>query len=269
MAGRAKTYRYIETSEGVVRVSAVKDIMYAMEKLAPQKLADTDDNVGLLIGREDAKVERILVSLDADIFAIREAIEQNVDLIVCHHPVIFNPIKNITQTKLLDLIENKIAVFVAHTNVDWVDGGINDVLAEKFGLCDVRPLKVSDNGAKWGRAGNIEPMSLGELVKKVNNTLGGDIKYVGDKERIVSKVALCGGGGGFLMPAEGYDVYISADFRYHESIAAETQGICLIDAGHFEMENVIVEVLANYLKKEYNDIAVIASARKNSQFKYE
>ena len=181
-------------------MSTVRDIMDGMERFAPQKLADPDDNVGLLIGRKEAEVKRILVALDAE---VNEAIEKKVDMIVCHHPIIFNPIKNITQGKLLDAIENKISVFAAHTNMDWVDGGINDILAEKFGLTNVVPLQTGDNGAKWGRGGSIEPITLGDLVKKVNDILSGDVKYVGDESSVITKVALCGGGGGFLRPSDG------------------------------------------------------------------
>jgi dinuclear metal center YbgI/SA1388 family protein len=123
----------------------VNDIIGVMKKIAPPNLAESWDNVGLQIGDPTWPVQRIWVALDPIPEVIQAAINQNIDLIITHHPLFFQPIKSIDLSKpeskiIADAISHKIAIYSAHTNLDKVTGGINDLLANKLNLLDIRPM---------------------------------------------------------------------------------------------------------------------------------
>lgn len=123
-------------------------IMDALENLAPRYLAESWDNVGLLVGSPTQTVEKILVCLDVSEAVVEQAIAENIQMIVAHHPLIFKSLKNLRtdlpQGRVLaKLLKHDIIVFAAHTNLDTVNGGVNDVLAECLALTEVRPLTVS------------------------------------------------------------------------------------------------------------------------------
>jgi dinuclear metal center YbgI/SA1388 family protein len=119
--------------------------MDALEKIAPRRLAEDWDNVGLMTGSPAQAVHKIFVCLDVTQAVVLRAVESGCDMIVSHHPLIFKPIKNLRsdlpQGKLLQsILENHLIVFSAHTNLDITDGGVNDVLAEKIGLTNLQPF---------------------------------------------------------------------------------------------------------------------------------
>jgi dinuclear metal center YbgI/SA1388 family protein len=121
------------------------DIISKLEKLAPKHLAEDWDNIGLLLGNPDQNINKILVTLDVDQEAVRQAISVGANMIVAHHPIIFKGITSIRSDSplgkmLCALIKNEVAVYAAHTNLDSAVGGVNDILAHKFGLIDTRPL---------------------------------------------------------------------------------------------------------------------------------
>lgn len=121
------------------------DIMRAMENWAPARLAEAWDNIGLLVGSPDRPVRRVLVALDITPELVDMAAARSVDLIVAHHPIIFKPVSELrTDTPigslLAALLQNHIAVFAAHTNLDAAVGGVNDILAAKLGLDNIRLL---------------------------------------------------------------------------------------------------------------------------------
>ena len=123
-------------------------VMDAMDRLAPRYLAEDWDNVGLLIGSPAQDIHKILTCLDVTENIIDTAIAQNYDMIISHHPFLFRGIKRIATDKplgrmLQKLLSHNIAVFAAHTNLDTTFGGVNDVLAEKLNLTDLKPLTIS------------------------------------------------------------------------------------------------------------------------------
>jgi len=127
----------------------VRDILEVMEAIAPASLAEQWDNVGLQVGRDDWPVQKIRVVLDATDELVCAACSEQINLLITHHPLIFHPLKRIDLTtytgKILHTaIQNKIAIFCAHTNLDSTPGGVNDILAEKLGLKDTRVLKTSE-----------------------------------------------------------------------------------------------------------------------------
>lgn len=252
-----------------------RDITWLMEDFAPAKYAEAWDNPGLNVGDLDKDVSKILVALDATNEVIDEAIDKNVDLIVTHHPFLFHAIKKINYDKpdgrkIFKLIKNDIGVFAAHTNLDAVRGGTNDVLADLLGIKDTKVLALEkEDGIGIGRYGVInEDITMGILAVRVKEALGLDaVRVTGNMSRSVSKIALCTGAGiEFLDDAvkNKCDVYITSDIKYHEAQQAIDKNIALIDATHYATENIIVPVIAGYLRKKLenrgiDDVEIIES----------
>ena len=246
-------------------MNKVKDIKNAIERLAPCSLAEEWDNVGLMLGDAEQYVSTVFICLDVTAENVQKAIDCDADLIISHHPLIFSPLKNILDTDvsgsiISTLIRNNISVYSAHTNLDKADGGMNDVLADKLGLSDVCHFK----DGTIGRIGELEtPVELADFKDFVKNVLDcRSIRYVGTPDETVKTVAVCSGAGGdgiYSAYNEGADVYVTSDIKHHEAQLAYELGINLIDAGHFETENIICEFLKEYLEEIMPDITVFSS----------
>lgn len=253
--------------------------MELMETIAPKYLAENWDNVGLQVGDEEKEVKKILVALDVTMEVIEEAIEKKVDLIVTHHPfLLFQKIETITKQDILGmkiyaLIEHKIAVCSAHTNLDIVKGGINDILAEKIGLTDCAVLEITNNSTQdgIGRIGNLkEAISFEAFVKQlkelfeINETNIGH--FVGKKEKQIQRVAVCGGSGvSFMQEAnrKGADVLVTGDLKFHEAQTALDLGLCIADITHYASEQIVIPMLFEkfcaYGKEQGADLEILQS----------
>ena len=255
----------------------VQSIADALNRWAPSKLAEEWDNVGLLTGDPSAGVEKILVCLDAGLGAIERAVEIGAQMIVAHHPMIFRPIKNVRLDRPLGrrlslLLKNDIAVFAAHTNLDSALDGVNDVLASKLGLIEVKPLGEASDEPSLGRLGRlVEPMSAADFASHVKRALGADYVRLSDAGSFeIKKVGICGGAGAdFIMRAKFYgaDAFVTGDVKYHEAQTAIDNGIHVIDAGHFATEHPIVEVIAARLRAEFDSIEIIEFDGETDVFK--
>lgn len=242
-------------------VQIVADVV---NRLAPKKLAEEWDNPGLLIGDPTAEVKKIFVCLDVLDENISRAIELDAQLIVAHHPLIFRAIKNVRfdlphGNKIARLIKNNMAVFAAHTNLDIALGGVNDVLAEKIGLVDVKMF--GDEEISLGRIGTLEtPMTAADFARHVKKVLNADnVRLVDAGDFPIKKVGLCGGAGAeFIQKAKffGAQAFVTGDVKYHEAQAAVENKIHVVDAGHFATEFPIVHLLADYLREELKDFDV-------------
>ena len=253
----------------------VNDVFLALDRLAPVERKMDFDNVGLLVGRKGAPVRKILTALDVTDAVIHEAEEKSADLIVTHHPVIFHPLKSVTDGSpeaghVLRLIESGIAVISMHTNLDAADGGVNDALARAVGLRNINLLTVDGTDSSGipyccGRKGETErPMTLPEFLRAVQKALGADGLRYCDGGAEVRRVAVVGGSGGsYLETARdaGCDTLVTADVKYDVFLAARELGINLVDADHFCTENTVVPVLAGYLQENFPSVPVIISTR--------
>ncbi|MCD8390967.1 MAG: Nif3-like dinuclear metal center hexameric protein [Firmicutes bacterium] len=230
-----------------------------IEEKIPKNLAYAWDNVGLLVGGGDKPVKRVYLTLDTNIKTINEAVSAGADMIISHHPMFFNPIKRIVYgtpegDAVKMLIENGIAVYAAHTNMDVAPGGINDRLARMLGLENIKVLEKNDicDGAGLGRYGDLpQPQKYSEFVKRVSELLRTPVRYTGDESRMISKAAVGSGACAELVePAQNNmcDVLITADMKYHQMIDADERGICLIDAGHYPTEVCVIEIFEEILK---------------------
>jgi dinuclear metal center YbgI/SA1388 family protein len=240
----------------------IADVAHHLEQLAPCDLAESFDNVGLLIGDRRREVKKIMVMLDADKHTIGEAIAFGADLIVTHHPILFDTVKSVTDRNILRLVENKIAVYSAHTNLDSAVGGVNDVLAAVLQLRNVTELTF---GTLKSRMGDVAECRFGAYIEAVKRQLGiSHVRYVGDVNKTVSKIGVLGGGGAdFIRQAReaGCDVFVTADLKYHHAQGADDIDMCVIDAGHFETENPVCAVLQAYLAERFPTIEVAVSKR--------
>ena len=227
------------------------DVIEIIEKSFPCELAYEWDNVGLLVGDRNREVNNVVTCLDVTENVIEFAKECEAELIISHHPVIFSPINRINgDTKsgklLMDVIENKIAIYSAHTNCDKAENGVNAKLCEILGLKDAESLE--EDGL--GRIGNLDkPTPFYDFAKAVENELKTKIRFCGDTKTVVKRVAVCSGAGGDVLETaiiKGADVLVTGDTKYHQMLDAR-DGINIIDAGHFGTESLAAELFAEVL----------------------
>ncbi|MGE5630123.1 MAG: Nif3-like dinuclear metal center hexameric protein [Caulobacteraceae bacterium] len=362
---------------GTIKCQTIANIL---EEIAPRKLAEEWDNVGLLVGNGKQTVRKLMVSLDVPEWVVEEAVENGVDMIVCHHPIIFNGIKrvstdNSTGRKIINLIQNNISLYCMHTNYDIAAGGLNDIFTRQMGFksfdvieatykeklykivvfvpegheekvmdamcnagagfigkysrCTFRakgtgtfepqegtkpfigtkgklesaaefrletivPEKLLNKVTKemlkahpyeevaydifetvndgnvlgLGRLAELEKeIKLSQYAETVKNILGANhIRYAGDPEKAVKKVALLNGSGNkFVSDARfaGADVLVTGDMQYHQILDALEMGLCVIDAGHYATEKIMISSIAEYLRNRLSeqkyDVEVIKS----------
>ncbi len=250
----------------------VNEIYRSIDEKAPFSLQEDFDNAGFLVGRGEQAVKRVLVSLDITEPVVEEAQRLGAQLIVSHHPVIFHPAKSITDADptgriLLKLTEGHIAAICAHTNLDAVDGGVNDTLARTLGLSEIGMLRqegVDRYGRPYGigRAGIVREMSLSNFSTIVKTALRANGVRVADGGRPVHRIAVGGGACSDMMGdvlALGCDTFVTADVKYNGFLDAAAMGLNLIDAGHFPTEDVICPVLRDWLHAAFPELEVSIS----------
>ncbi|WP_431712011.1 Nif3-like dinuclear metal center hexameric protein [Glutamicibacter uratoxydans] len=249
------------------------DVLEAAEELWPQSLAEDWDAVGLVAGRTTNPVNKVLFAVDPTLSVIEDAIERGADLLITHHPLLLKPVNQVAGTNFKGeaihrLIESGCALLTAHTNADSAIGGVNDALADAFGLSDCVPLVGTKDGLPeegLGRVGYLEnPMKLQDFAERVYSVLpavAGGVRVAGERNAIVRKIALCGGAGDSLFDAvrsHDADVYVTADLRHHPaSEAREAAGNShpyLIDVSHFASEWVWLSAAARALQNVLVDL---------------
>ncbi|WPD23945.1 MAG: Nif3-like dinuclear metal center hexameric protein [Candidatus Electrothrix scaldis] len=229
----------------------VQNILNILQRIAPLDLAQSWDNVGLLIGSPDNRVSSILLALDPTSALIAKAEQCNAELIITHHPAIFHPLKRLRSDSpaekfLHAAVRAGINVIGCHTNLDAAYGGVNDVLAERLHLQETAPL-LPDGGeccgkkTGLGRVGRLsEPISAGAFLKQVDLALSPPwLLEAGPRPETVSCVGVCGGSCSDIAAtalAAGADVFITSEIKHDVARWAEEAGFWLIDGGHFATE---------------------------------
>ncbi len=250
-------------------MATVSDILTFLETHAPRSMKMDWDNVGLLCGSKSTPVTKVLVALDPFEHVCQEAAQWGAEVIVTHHPIIFRPLPNITDETsigrgIITLIQNNISAINAHTNLDQAPGGVNDVLARKLDLENIRvvtPCGTTEDGQPWGllRMGEITEQTLDAFLGHVKAKLRCDgLRYV-SSGKPVRKVAVGGGAcADGIMEAirAGCDTFITSDIKYNQFWDAHDFGLNLIDAGHFHTENPVVAVLAEKIAASFPEIVV-------------
>ena len=244
----------------------LQDIVGELNSLYNPKIAESWDNVGLLVGNREADIKKILFCLDVTEDVVEKSINEGVDLIISHHPFIFHGMKRITDetlhgARLLKLIENRIAVYSGHTNVDFGINGLNDYILYKLNLNgrteivdefefeDYNYIKHINEKVRGGKARikilDIE-MELTDLISVIKRNLGLEyVRYAGKNRKIRRIGIVVGGGSSFVHEIkERIDVFLTGDLKYHESLDAAEEGGILIDIGHYESEYLFSELMA-------------------------
>lgn len=254
----------------------VRELVDILEKLCPKEFACTWDNVGMHIGHYDREINKILVAVDADDAAIEYAVTNGVDMIITHHPLLFSGIKQINDDsfigkRVLKLIENNINCYCMHTNFDTV-GGMATVSAERLGLNNCVVLSEVKDGEGIGRVGNLpQNLTVRELCELVKKQFNLDcVVLYGEGNNTVSRVAICPGSGRSEIETAiklGAQVLITGDITYHYGVDSVAQGLTIIDAGHYGIEHIFIEIITDYLYKKLggSDIKIIPMKIDNPQ----
>ena len=239
-------------------MAKVKDFYGYLNSIAPFETQEDWDNNGMLVGDMDAEVKKVAVVLDITHEEIKKAKAIGADLIISHHPVIFNPIKSVTRGSVpYELVASSINALCCHTPLDIADGGTNDSLAKLLGI------EVTRTEDPILRLGTVEPTTAENLAGKIAKTLNTKVRYA-DAGRKIEKIAICTGAGCSLIEAAGeIDAFITGDASHHNFLDCIQTGITLIAAGHYETEIVVVPVLVKKLQAQFPDIEIIDIKQEN------
>ena len=244
----------------------IKQVLSALERFAPLPLQESWDNAGLQLGLTEAEVSGALLCLDVNEQIVDEAIAKGCNLIVSHHPLLFRGLKQISgadyvQRCVIKAIKHDIVIASMHTNMDNALDGVNWKIAERLGLteCKFFAQKTVDGiEAGSGVVGNLpsqmDARAFVELVKKQFGVQCAQCNAL--LERPISKVAICGGAGDFLLPdavGEGADAFITGEMHYHQYFGYEQQiQICVI--GHYQSEQFTAEIFHDIIQKDCADV---------------
>ena len=257
-------------------MATTNEIYAEMQRYAPLELAESWDNPGLLVdcGRE---VSRVLVTLDITPGVVEEAAAGGCELIVSHHPAIFNPLKKLTPRDVsFQLVQKGISAICMHTNLDAAEGGVNEVLA---GIFDMKNMETFAEGC--GRVGAIEEITVPELARKAQQELAArcnqpkngpavQVKFA-DAGKPVKRLAVISGAGGSLFEealAVGADCLLTGEANHHHACDAKRLGLSLIAAGHYATEFPVTAAVAEKLRAALPGVEVLVSTANKDPYTY-
>ena len=239
----------------------VKDIFNFLNEKFPTETACDFDNVGLLVGDPFAEVKKAVIALDCTPSAVNTAIKNGCQLIITHHPIIFDPLKRVLAgSAVYEVIKDGISVISMHTNLDVGIGGVNDCLCSALSLENVKKVAATD-GYLLNVGEHSSPLCPDGLAKYIKEKLGGGVKYFGANKEI-KRVLLCSGSGGsYVVEVKKHncDALITADVKHNQFLDAERLGVSIFDAGHFETEDVVTEPLKRLLEQHFPEIGFICN----------
>ncbi len=258
----------------------LREVIAALDARYDPALAESWDAVGLVCGDPDEPVSRVLFAVDPTTAVVDEALSTGAELLVTHHPLLLTPVHGVPaddpKGRLVHrLVRGGAGLFVAHTNADRApDSGVNAALAAVLGLAGAEPLEPSaaDPRAGLGCVGDLpEPMTLRAFAEwaaaALPETVGG-VRASGDPERVVRRVAVCGGSGGSLLAAAaaaGADVFLTSDLKHHPvSDAGEVAGPALCDVAHYASEWPWLPVAAEALAADLSGRVEVAVSRRRT-----
>ncbi len=236
-----------------------------MESAAPPYLAEAYDNAGLLTGRRDGSVTRILTALDLSLEVLKEAKEKKCEMVLMHHPIMFKPIRRVTDETdegrcILFAIENNIAIYAAHTNLDFAEDGLNDFFLKKLGLKALGTIsETAGRLAEVNMTGKELCGKIAEAFKLpvIRTTLCGD--------EVIKQIAVCTGSGKSLIDdvCGKADVYITGEVGHHDVLRLKEQGSGYIEISHYDSEIMVKELLRTKLTERFKDKIEVFESEKN------
>lgn len=260
----------------------IQEIAAALEIWAPPPVAESYDNVGLLVGHPDTAVTGVLINLDMTEAVVEEAVERGINLIVAHHPIWFTGRKRLNgedyvSRTIISAVKHDVALYACHTNLDNVRTGVNRRIADKLELEKIdflrpKPARPGEVLYGSGMMGFLpEPLPKKDFLQLVKETFHcGGIRYADAPKETIHKVAVCGGAGSFLTAdaiRAGADALVTADITYHKYFDNEGK-LLLMDIGHYESEQFTSELIHEYLSKKFTNFAVHLSARRTNPVHY-
>lgn len=242
-------------------MTLIRDIVEFSESFAPFDTAASFDNVGLLVGSENTEVRKALLALDITKEVVAEAAELGAELIISHHPVIFNPLKNLGSDSVPYLLaKNSLSALCLHTNLDIaINTGVNLCLANALELENITFYE-----GEFVVSGTLkDEISAEDFAKFAKEKLKASVVSCTLKDKKVKNVFMCSGAGGseFMKAVElGADVFITGEAHHHNYLESIHEGVSLVVAGHFETEDVVINPLKEKLSKEFEDVEFIKSS---------
>lgn len=265
---------------------ALRDLRRVAEDFWPVDTAESWDRVGLVTGRNDAPLRRVLLAVDAVRDTVDEAIEWQADALLTHHPLLLRGVYTVAEdtakgSLLASLIRSDCALLAAHTNADSPEGGVSDTLAVRLGLQDTAPLVIgADPSVGIGRVGTLaEAVTLAGFAERIAaqlpKTVSG-VRVAGDPSRMITRVALCGGAGDSLLDNHevlAADVYVTSDLRHHpvqESIeqSSANGGPALIDISHWAAESLWLQGAAEALAEALPGVEFRVSEKRTDPWSF-
>lgn len=257
----------------------IREITSAIEAWAPPPLAESYDNVGLLVGDPNEEATGALVNLDVTDEVLDEAKSNGINLVITHHPIWFRPRNKLNGEDfvsriIIRAIREGINLYACHTNLDNIHTGVNNKICDKLGLGDRKILspKAEDPNIGSGMIGELEqPMEKEAFLAKVKSAFDcGVIRYSDSASSTFRKVAVCGGSGSFLIAdalKAGADAFVTGDITYHKFFENEEK-MLLLDIGHFESEQFTSELMRDFLLENFPKFAVRLSKVVTNPVKY-
>lgn len=256
----------------------IKEVVATLERFAPLPLQESYDNAGLQVGLTEAENSGVLLCLDITEDVIEEAISLGCNMIVSHHPLLFRPLKRLTDETQVErcvraAVLNDITLYSAHTNLDNARGGVNFRMADLLGLEDVdflRPMEGIDGGS--GIVGRLStPMTAEEFLHEVRDTFGVDcLFYNNSRKGLIASVAFCGGAGSFLLKdalAMGVDAFLTGEMGYHDYFGVEDD-ILIGVIGHYQSERYTIGLLHRLLADAHPDMPIYDTTVNTNPIKY-
>lgn len=267
----------------------IREIINTLEAFAPLDLQEDFDNAGVQVAVNscpdalDAQLTGVLVCLDITEQVIDEAIAKNCNMVVSHHPLIFQPLKRVCgltyqQRCVAKAILAGITLYSAHTNLDNARGGVNHIIASMLGLNNLQWLEPRDSEGGSGVIGELPvPMTAMQLLLSLKtlfkvdalfNNCRGNSAFAEQKsvcgtiavEKEIRKVALCGGAGAFLMGKAremGADAFITGEIHYHDYFG---QDMLLVEMGHYQSEQYTQELLLKIILRNFPEARVMKTS---------
>lgn len=234
----------------------VQDLYNLIDRIAPFETQMESDNAGFLVGSAAQEVSTVLLALDLTQPVIDEALSLGAQLIIAHHPLMFSPVRTLTEDDyegrlIRRLVRENISFIAAHTNLDQAPGGMNDTLAQLCGLKDI-------TGEGFFRCGLLpESRTAADYTDLLKQNLHTAVRLMGPADTLIRKVGLCSGGGSdqWVHAAEaGCDAFVSGEIKHHLALAMADRRIVALECGHFGTEEPGIRSLASALQKELNTV---------------
>lgn len=252
----------------------LRDLLAALDRIAPLRYAEPWDNVGLLTGDPGAEVDRVLCTIDLTRAVLDEAVRLRAGLVVSYHPPLFQAVKRIRHDSVIRrAIRADVAVWSPHTALDVAPGGTNDMLCDALGLADRAPLKITApaEGQGIGRIGTFaEPVRREALIDRVKEALGlSAILVAGPTDGAVTRAAVCAGAGRSLLGdviAQKADLFLTGELPHHDALEAAAAGVTVACALHSNSERATLGRLKARIEAEAPGIAVSVSEADRDPF---